>query len=365
LNTRKNICFLITSLNSGGAERVVASLSNEFIDDYDVHLILFYRNNNFYELDKRIRMYTIFNEPRISKNIFSSVLLNSSLLLKSLRYIKKWKIELMISFTTNVNILSLIISYFLLVPCIISERNNPNIYIPNKIWRFLRNKTYKLAKNLVVQTDFSKKIFSSIVNENKIVVIPNAVDLSLLSRRVNYINRENILLTVGRLDENKNQKLIIQAFKNLNLVNWKLFIIGDGVLRNSLQRLVKLYSLESKIFFLGNVKNISDFYNVAKIFVFSSRSEGFPNALLEAFSFGIPCISTNCNSGPAEIISDSNSGILIDVDDIGALEQELLKLCSNEDLCKRLSINALKSANRFSMGSILQQWSFIINQSLR
>jgi hypothetical protein len=53
------------------------------------------------------------------------------------------------------------------------------------------------------------------------------------------------------------------------------------------------------------------------------------------------------------------------VDDIGALERELLKLCSNEDLCKRLSINALKSANRFSMGSILQQWSFIINQSLR
>ncbi len=364
MNASKNICLLITTLNPGGAERVVSSLSNELIKDYNVHLILFYKNNYFYEMDKRIKIYPVLNERRISKNILESVLLNIWFLIKSLRYVRENNIDLMISFTTNVNVLSLFVSFFTSIPCIISERNNPNVYIPNNFWRFLRNKTYNFARILVVQTELAKSSFSSIVNENRIIVIPNFVDSTSLSRRVDYLFRENIILTVGRLDQNKNQLLIIQAFKNLNLVDWKLFIIGDGVLRESLERLVKSYKLETNIFFLGNVKNIWEFYNVAKVFVFSSRSEGFPNALLEAFSFGLPCISTNCDFGPGEIISNSHNGLLIGVDDIVSLEKNLLMLCSNDDLCRYLSRNALESAFRYRKDGVLSKWIFIIEQIL-
>jgi GalNAc-alpha-(1->4)-GalNAc-alpha-(1->3)-diNAcBac-PP-undecaprenol alpha-1,4-N-acetyl-D-galactosaminyltransferase len=211
-----------------------------------------------------------------------------------------------------------------------------------------------------VQTEFIKGFYQKTIKESKIKIIPNPIDEIILSTRKDYSERENVILTVGRLDANKNQRLLIEAFANLNVGNWKLVIAGDGVLREEYRKLTASLGIADQVDFVGNVNNISDYYNQAKIFVFTSQSEGFPNALLEAMAFGLPCISTDCPSGPSEIIKNNENGFLIDVNNKSQLEKKLTDLMNNPKLCIEFSTKALKSTERFEIQEIYKQWETLI-----
>jgi GalNAc-alpha-(1->4)-GalNAc-alpha-(1->3)-diNAcBac-PP-undecaprenol alpha-1,4-N-acetyl-D-galactosaminyltransferase len=361
---KNKIAFLITSLNSGGAERNLVNLVNSFNLKYEVHLILFYNEPKFYKLDKGIVIHHLDEKYSPSKNVFQSVKQNISFLWKIRTIFKSNKYNLVISFTTNVNILSLFAAKTLLIPCIISERNNPEVYVPNTFWRILRNLSYPFADTLIVQTAFIKRFYKKIVPQDKIIVIPNPIDENLYSLRKTYNERQNIILTVGRIDSNKNQRVLIEAFANLNTETWKLVIAGDGVLKEEYKKLTKTLGIADKVDFVGNVQNIWDYYNQAKIFAFTSNSEGFPNALLEAMSFGLPCISTDCPSGPSEIIVNDENGFLIEANKKEQLENKLSKLISNPEICNQFSQNAIKYTQKFSLVEIKKSWEIQIQKLL-
>src|SRR5690606_22940547 len=113
---------------------------------------------------------------------------------------------------------------------------------------------------------------------------------------------------------------------NIKNEDWALHIIGDGVNRNAYESLIKSLNIEHKVKLLGNKTNVDTYYNESSVFVFTSRFEGFPNALTEAMYFGLPSISTDCPSGPSELITDGYNGFLISVEDQQALEVQLKKL---------------------------------------
>jgi len=356
----KKIVFLITSLNSGGAERVTANLVNSFILDYEVHLILLYNEPLFYKIDKSVIIYYLNTRYTPCKTVFHAITQNVLFLKKIIKIFRLNKYDVVISFTTTVNVLSIFAARYMSVPCILSERNNPEVYVVNAFWRILRNFSYSLADGLVVQTNLIKKFYEKKIKADKIIVIPNPIEVDMLSLNKFYGERSNIILTVGRLDDNKNQRLLIHAFSNLNLSNWKLVVVGDGVLREVYKKLVKDLHIEQKVEFVGNVQNVWDYYNQAKIFAFTSSSEGFPNALLEAMSFGLPCISTDCPSGPSEIITNDENGYLIEVNNRAQLEDRLSKLINNPQLCKEFSSKAITSIEKFKMEEIYKQWETLI-----
>jgi GalNAc-alpha-(1->4)-GalNAc-alpha-(1->3)-diNAcBac-PP-undecaprenol alpha-1,4-N-acetyl-D-galactosaminyltransferase len=361
---KNKIVFLITSLNSGGAERNLVNLVNSFNLKYEVHLILFYNEPKFYKLNKEIVIHHLNEKYSPSKSVFRSVKQNIFFLWKIRTIFKLNKYNLAISFTTSVNILSIFTAKLLSIPCLISERNNPEVYVPNTFWRILRNISYPYADSLIVQTYFIKRFYQKIVPQDKIIVIPNPIDENLFSLRQTYIERQNIILTVGRIDANKNQRLLIEAFSSLNTENWKLVIAGDGVLKEEYKNLTKALGIADKVDFVGNVQNVWDYYNQAKIFVFTSNSEGFPNALLEAMSFGLPCISTDCPSGPSEIIVNDENGYLIEVNNKEQLENSLSKLINNPEICNQFSQNAIKYTQKFSLVEIKKLWEIQIQKLL-
>ena len=250
------------------------------------------------------------------------------------------------------------------IPCIISERNNPEVYVPNTFWRILRNISYPFANGLIIQTDFNKKFYRKIIQQDKIIIIPNPIDENLYSLRKTYNERQNVILTVGRIDSNKNQRLLIETFANLNTENWKLVIVGDGVLKEECKKLTVILGVEDKVDFVGTVQNVWDYYNQAKIFAFTSNSEGFPNALLEAMSFGLPCVSTDCPSGPSEIIINNENGYLIEVNNKRQLENSLSKLINSPEICDQFSQNAIKYTHKFSLMEIKKLWEIQIQKLL-
>ena len=143
-----------------------------------------------------------------------------------------------------------------------------------------------------------------------------------------------------------------------------MILVVDGILRENYRKLVKDLGIEHRVEFVGNVQNIWDYYNQAKIFAFTSNSEGFPNSLLEAMSFGLPCISTDCPSGPSEIIINDENGYLIEVNNIEQLEDRLLKLMNNQEICDQFSRNAILTTKKFSMVEVKKIWDVQIQKLL-
>lgn len=357
---RKKIAFLIPSLSSGGAERVVVSLANKFANKFEVFLIVLNETKTVYDVDKEVNLIYLQEKYSPSNSLIKAITSNVIFVKKIVKTARKNQIDILIGFTTSVNILSIISSRFLKRPNLISERNNPEVYVPNIFWRILRNFCYPFTNGLIVQTDVIKGFYQKIIQESKIKIIPNPIDEIILSVRKDYNERENVILTVGRLDANKNQRLLIEAFANLNVVNWKLVIVGDGILREEYIKLTSSLGISDKVDFVGNISNVSDYYNKAKIFVFTSQSEGFPNALLEAMSFGLPCISTDCPSGPSEIIKNNENGYLIEVNNRIQLEGQMTNLMNNQRLCLEFSAKALLSIDKYKLQEIYKHWEILI-----
>jgi GalNAc-alpha-(1->4)-GalNAc-alpha-(1->3)-diNAcBac-PP-undecaprenol alpha-1,4-N-acetyl-D-galactosaminyltransferase len=361
---KKKIAFIIPCLSYGGAERVIVSLANKFTSNFEVFLIVFYKSDMIYNVDEKVNIVYLQEKYTASFSFIDAIINNIGYLKKLIKIAKKNKIDALIGFTTSVNIITVISSFYLKTPTLISERNNPEVYIPNFFWKVLRKFSYSFTSGLVVQTDFIKRFYQKTIQTDKIIIIPNPIDEYLISKRKFYGDRLNIILTVGRLDENKNQRLLIEAFSNLNPENWKLIIVGDGILRDVYKKLVKDLDIEQKVEFVGNVQNVWDYYNQAKIFAFTSNSEGFPNALLEAMSFGLPCISTDCPSGPSEIIINDENGYLIEVNNRKQLEDRLSKLINNPAICDQFSQNAISTTLKFNMVEVKKLWEVQIQKLL-
>ena len=253
---------------------------------------------------------------------------------------------------TTSNILGIISGKFLSnINVTISERANPN-FEDVGYWNFLRRKTYKLADRLVVQSEEISNYFKSIVDERKISIIPNPIKIVDSNKN----KKEKIILTVGRVDANKNQEQIIKSFSRVKQEGWKLIICGDGTLLSKLKELVISLNMNDAVEFKGIVKNIERQYERASIFAFSSLSEGFPNVLLEAMSYECACISTDCPTGPSMLIKNNVNGFLIPLADEISYTNHLQKLIDEEKTRNIFVSNAKSSLEHYSLNKVAEQW---------
>tara|TARA_R110002096_G_scaffold251769_1_gene444698 strand:+ start:3350 stop:4459 length:1110 start_codon:yes stop_codon:yes gene_type:complete len=365
LETKKNIAFVIGSLSSGGAERVISTLSNNLIEKYNIIIITFIKSDPFYKLDSRIRVIHCQENINTPASIIGSLRLNYNLVKQISRIFKSEKINISIGFITSANILTVIASKINRIPCIISERNNPLIENVPKLWILLRKFVYPLADSLVLQTQGVKKIYEKKIKHDKLNILPNPISSELSILRKNKSVKKKIILSVGRLDKNKCHDILINAFNKVQQNDWKVIIIGTGNEKVKLDNLISINNLAKKVKIISNVKNIHDYYNEAAIFVFTSRTEGFPNALLEAMYFGIPTISTNCDFGPSDLIDDGINGYLIPIENQIELEKRLSKLIDNEELRNTFSTKSKLSTENYLSNIVTNKWEALIQQLLK
>lgn len=347
-----NIVFVIPSLNGGGAERVITLLSKKFTDHGNtVHIITTsYTKKLSYDLDKRVTRHNLC----CNKNI--GVIKKIT---KIRAIFKEIKPDIAISFMPNSDFLVLMSTFGKKTIRICSERNSPKDYPTNIYLRALRLLCFRFANAIVFQTEGAKKYFGKKI-KNKGVVINNPIFIGKQNYSGSINEKQNRIIAVGRLYEQKNFELLIDSFHLYIEKGGSLFlnIYGDGPLLSSLNKRIEQYKLKDKITIYPFSKNIwSEIYN-SRIFCLTSKFEGIPNVLLEAESIGIPVVSVDCRPGGAKLLVENNyNGILVDNFNPNAFADALMTVTSKIDFFTKNALEYTRTINeKFSLEIIASQW---------
>jgi len=262
------------------------------------------------------------------------------------------------------------------VKTILSERISPlkeyaTNSIKDRINRFLIKSLYKRADLVIPNSNRTELELNRFFNVRNTKVIYNMIKFFNCKNE----REEFIFVNVGRFEPQKNHFLLIEAFKKSNL-NAKLYLVGDGYLREKLENQVKKYKLEDKVVFVGRQKNVFKFLSKANCFVLSSNYEGFPNVLIEALACNLPVISTDCISGPREILAPNSDftkqtkdieiaeyGILTPVEDIEKMAEAMKKIYQEKNLRENYSKKAKLRAKDFEVKKIIKEWEMLIERN--
>jgi GalNAc-alpha-(1->4)-GalNAc-alpha-(1->3)-diNAcBac-PP-undecaprenol alpha-1,4-N-acetyl-D-galactosaminyltransferase len=349
------IVLITPSFGAGGAERVMGSLANDFLQrkDAQVHLIILTGGELFYKLDDGVKIH----KPQFSYRQYPRIAFTLMIFSFLRRTLKSISPDAVLSFGGRYNSFVLLSAFGLSLKVFISERSRPGINY-GKVLNVINPYVYKLANGIIAQTQGAKEHYRRAVGHSNIVVIGNPVKkISVLN-----IRRENIVLNVGRFITSKHQDWLIDYFIEIDNPNWQLWFLGEGPLLEQVKIKASNSHLKDNIRFWGNQLDIDQFYRRSRIFAFTSILEGFPNALGEAMSAGCACISYDCVTGPSDLITNDYNGYLIPLEDRVMYTRMLREMMLNPELCLRLGKFAISDMNNFAVEHIADKfYQFILS----
>ena len=381
----------IGSLQKGGAERVMANLADYFFEQgYKVTLVTTYLAANEYEVKHAAWKSVPAGAPGAElvadldenpvwvdpeggekggiQRIFSALLKNEqeksrikNFRKRSEKLVKIWKDlrpDMILSFMGKNNIMALSTATKEEIKVVVSVRADPSMEYSSTSMKAAMLTNFGKAAGVVVQSNGAKAKFPAYIRK-KCIILPNAIDPSFIRPR--YIGeREKKIVMVARLNENKNQAMVMEAFKEATkdkFKDYKLVLYGDGPDRAKQQRLAASLGIDSRVEFAGNVKHVAEHIEKAYIFILASNHEGMPNSLIEAMSLGLACISTDCPcGGPKDLINDGENGLLVPVGDKDAMAQAIRKLLEDKELADRIGTEAAKIQEKCSPEVTNEMW---------
>jgi len=312
---KKKIAFFLQNLSGGGAEKSVVNLSNYLVNDgVDIDIVLVDKANAAYldDLDARINVID-FHKNRSLKSIYSVK-----------KYIENNKPEVIMSSVTHINII-------LLIAKLITKKTNTKIvinqvnHLSSIISHFI---SIKIIGNLLVKLivklynyadasiSMSKGVEKDLLNNGlniKSQYIYNPIFSKEIIEKSNGAipSNKKLFIAIGRLVPQKNFSLLIDSFHLVNKeIDSELLILGDGPLKISLQSQIEDLDLQGNVFLKGFVDNPFQYIKIADVFVLTSLWEGFGNVVVEALSLGTQVVSTDCDSGPNEILDNGKYGFI-------------------------------------------------------
>lgn len=346
------IGFYIRRTKFGGGENVQQLLVEEFLK-IGHKVVVFTTNTDLSMSNVEIIKIRALTNP---------ILKNGYIFFRFGRLLKLHSIDCLIIF--NFQDIFTLSSFVYNIPSIVSIRVDPR-FEKNILKRKLQMYVASLfSSGIVFQTHNVMRLFPNFAIRNKYSIIPNPIMFDSHPHPIEH--REKIIVSVCRLSEEKNLQLLINAFAAIQHKGYRLLIYGEGPLRNELEDLITKRQLNTTVFLMGHVEPVYKYISNAEIFVMTSNFEGMPNALIEAMSLGLACISTNFPSGGAEeLITNNHNGILIPVNDIDKLVQSLDLLIS--DNSKRLNMmrNAQDITTMLDRKKIINQWIDFIYSRIR
>jgi N-acetylgalactosamine-N,N'-diacetylbacillosaminyl-diphospho-undecaprenol 4-alpha-N-acetylgalactosaminyltransferase len=319
---KPKLLIFINTLQSGGAERVVSLLLGHLKDDFEIHLAL-YSNIIEFTIPPEIKIFNL-NEPLIQDKAIRFLKL-PYISWKVYRYCKKNNINISVAFLYRPCYINALMKSFWdykghVIMCerthqTTMQQSHSTIY--RMFSKFMVMFSYKradlvLANSYAMQTD----LIENFKIKTPVRVIYNPIDLNFIKTHVDeepgYSFDKNTFhfINVGGFRKEKNHLLLIQAFFILKNLPCKLLIVGGGVMEEELKQKVHDLGLMDKVIFTGFDKNPFKYVSRSDCFVLSSDVEGFPNVLIEALACGKPVISTDCSSGPRELLAPA-TGLLI------------------------------------------------------
>ena len=312
-NLDKKVMILIGKISKGGAERAAVNLAEKLSKNYEVVIVTYDMYDQEKKYIKNVEKYKCnVNHVSVSERDFEKIF-----------YIKRLKkennITHCISFGIGANFINSITRVNEKV--IISVRNylSAEKSVKLKIKNIISSKLSDYIVSVSKQVEYDQ-IKNYHINKNKICTIPNYCNKEYIQESIKkydiddkdkkIFENSRVIITVGKLKEQKGQWHLIRAFKKVVEKNKdvKLMILGTGYLEEYLEKLILDLNLKDNVFLLGHKnKNIYTYMKKSDLFVFPSLFEGMPNVVLEAMECGLPVIATDCYGGNKEIISPSKN----------------------------------------------------------
>ncbi len=365
----KKIIFLVHTLEGGGGEKVVSELSLNLPDNIKRTIVLFKNKVSYPYKGKLVSL-----DVSLSQKFFPKTYNLLKGLLRFRKIVKQEKPDYLISVANAPNVFNIL------------TKANSIIRIDNcltecekgfwtRIYNFLvKNLFNKATKIIVVSKGLSDDLIKNFgIKEEKIKVIYNPINIKRIQElskeplELEYqeIFKHPIIINIGRLTEQKGQKHLIRAFKEVKKRkhDLKLVILGKGKLKPDLKLLIQQLGLENDVHLLGWQKNPYKFLSKSKLFVFPSLWEGLGIAILEAMACGLPIISSDCKFGPREILASDKglveNGILVPPGNEKLLAEAMIKLLNDKKLLNNLKLKGGQRAEDFNIKKIIKQWNFL------
>jgi GalNAc-alpha-(1->4)-GalNAc-alpha-(1->3)-diNAcBac-PP-undecaprenol alpha-1,4-N-acetyl-D-galactosaminyltransferase len=360
---KKKLCLVIPSLQAGGMERVMSELAGYFISKtyLEIHLILYGISREiFYSIPDGIFIH----KPFFRFNNKWRLMYAFKTLLFLRHTIRKIKPDCILSFGEYWNSFVLLALSGLNYPVYISDRCSPEKQF-GIIHSWFRKVLYPRANGIIAQTQKAKEIYHKQFGHDNIEVIGNPI--REIKSDIHTV-RQNVVLMVGRLIKSKHQDKLIELFLNIGMPDWKLVLVGYDHLQQTnsqiLKEIIAQHNAENKVLLAGKKADVETYYNSSKIFAFTSSSEGFPNAIGEAMSAGLPAVAFDCVAGPSEMIKDNQNGFLVPLFDYQQFQEKLIILMEHEDIRAHFGEKAQVDIRQFSVANIGDKYlQFILNMN--
>ena len=330
--------LVIPTLSNGGAERVVSVLAKGLADaNYCVEILRFYKTNEDYFVDSKVEIITLCeNKDEYEK-------MNKITHFRKMHKIfKKSNPDHIIPFLRHVNIQTVLSSGKWFKKIIYTIRVFPTLdkSLLAKFHDFLINYTNKT----IVQNEEQKECYKKSAY-SRIFVLNNPVNEKFLNAKREVDGGSYNIVSAGRLSKQKNFSMLIAAFSKFSKdkKNVYLSIYGTGDECENLQKLIDELNMQSKIKLMGRSDDLASVYRNSNLYVLSSNYEGMPNALLEAMASELPCISTDCKSGPKEMIETGVNGLLVPTGDETALLEAMNFMYFNQEKAETMAQVARKT----------------------
>lgn len=341
-----HIVLVSPRLDHGGGQRFVAVMADHWVAlGHKVSVVSLRNQDVFYKMDPGITVHKLdYTERPLLLKPFKAVKTYFRLR-KKLRLLGP---DVVLSHLSSTNIFTLLaainLPYRIFVQDVMSPERKRGF-----IEKYMRKKLYPRATGVIALTAYAKDFIFRETKPPNIVVIPNPItDMKM----ENPPEKEKIILNVGRLVPEKGQKYLLEAIFRINDPEWKVVILGEGPMRQPLEKRIRELGLDGRVALPGSVNNVKEWLHRASIFAFPSVSEGLPIALMEAMAAGLPCVSFDCKTGPSELIDDGKNGFLVPVGHLELFAKQIEELINNKALREAFSLRAEQVGSLYTVENI-------------
>lgn len=352
------LCFLTGTLNAfAGAERMTATIANALAEEgYVVSILSLWDRASCFALHPSIQHEALFAERPSFKREYVATVIGIR------RFLKERRTDVLVQVDTMLSLFALPAALGLGVLHIAWEHCHFDEDLGRRARRWARRLAARYCKHVIVLTERDRKRWREALNpRSSIVCIPNPLPFSPPAQPAPRTSKT--VLAVGRLVHTKGFDVLLNAWALVmqGVPDWKLMIVGEGEERPALEALRERLGLHASVTLPGAFPDITIAYEQASIFCLSSRYEGFGLVLIEAMAFGLPIISTACETGPRELLQDKQDAAMVAIDDPQALADALLALISNRAEADKLARAARKKAGLFSKERIAGEWDALLD----
>ena len=369
-NRKKKVTIFALHLGYGGVEKYLSSLCKMLKEDYEIEIISTYKvlDKPAFEIPSKVKITYLIND-KPNKKEFKNAVKNKQIIkifkegFKSLKilYLKRSRNIKAIRNTYSDYIITTRIFHNNLVGYygyydITKIATEHNFHNDDK--KYIRSVVNSLKgfDYFAVVSNNLKDFYEGKIGKTKCVYIPNVID-SLPSKKTNL--KGNNIITIGRLSEEKGQKDLIDVVNIVKeeISDIKLFLVGDGPLKESLEKYVRELDLTKNIIFTGflDKKGKEKYIMDSSIFVLPSYTESFGLVLIEAMSYGLPCIAFDSSDGAKELLKD-DIGVLIENRDKNLMAKEIINLINNKQKLNEYSKKEYKYCQRYLLSNVKNEW---------